>query len=110
MLQHNCPAAMLPLLGAIMRIAMVICFFAAAMGCNRSEVRIPGASTDFPAELSGYRAKNTYPEKLVIAVPVDMRPKYYGAKVAASKWEGCETDSFFGDQARYVIRTEQSRN
>lgn len=85
-------------------IAAVICAIVATMGCNRAEVRIHGASTDFPQELSGYRAKKSYSEKIIIAVPVDKRPNYYGVKVAESTWEGCKTDSFFGDQARYVIR------
>ena len=91
------------LFGLIICIAVVACVLS-ALGCNRAEVRIPGASTDFPAELSGYTAKNTYAEKLLIAVPVDLRPDYYGVRVADTKWEGCKTDSFYGDQARYVIR------
>ena len=73
-------------------------------GCNRAEVRIPGASAEFPKTLSGYQAKKHYADKLTVTVPIDLRTNYHGVKVGGTNWEGCETDTFFGDQARYIIR------
>ncbi len=87
-----------------LRIILGLVLFISISGCNRAEVRIPGASTGFPETFSGYSARIHYPETITVEVPNDLRVNFYGVKVAGTNWEGCKTDSFFGDQARYVIR------
>ena len=72
-------------------------------GCNRSALRIPGASLDFPQTPTGYKAKESYPYALVVSIPIDQRPEHYGEKVAGTKWKGCSTDPFWDTSASWVI-------
>jgi len=63
-------------------------------GCNRSNLRIPGASLPFPETPTGYMAKTSYPQRLAVSTPVDQRPQHYGEGVAGTKWKACSTDPF----------------
>ena len=63
-------------------------------GCNRSALRIYGASGDFPETPTRYTAKASYPYGIVVSTPVDLRSEHYGEPVARTKWKGCSTDPF----------------
>jgi hypothetical protein len=72
-------------------------------GCNRSAVRIPGASLDFPQTSTGYKAKESCACAVVVSIPIDLRPQHYVEKVAGTKWKGCSTDPFWDTSASGVI-------
>jgi ABC-type uncharacterized transport system auxiliary subunit len=80
--------------------ALVLVMF----GCNRSAVRIPGASLSFPETPTEYTAKNSYPYVLVVAPPMDKRSQHYGEKVAGTKWTGCKTDALLGNDPVPIIQ------
>lgn len=76
-----------------------------AYGCNRSALRIPGASLSFPETPTGFTAKATpYPYAVVVSTPVDQRSQHYGERVAGTKWTGCSTDSFWATTAPEIIQ------
>src|ERR1041384_6334638 len=85
-----------------------LAFFAAAAtlssGCNRAAVRIPGASLAFPETATYYRAKANYPYTIVVLTPVDRRSEHYGQPIAGTRWKGCSTDPFWGDDAAALIQ------
>ena len=83
-------------------IIMVLIF--SVSGCNRSALRIPGASLSFPETPTGHLAKKSYPYVLVIPKPVDKRSQHYGERVAGTKWTGCSTDPLWGSNASEVIQ------
>ncbi len=87
-------------------LALIGCLPLAA--CNRAALRIPGASFSFPATATGYAAPKTYPYEVAVAIPVDLRPDHYGERVAGTRWTGCETDSFAGNEAMAVIHDRLS--
>jgi ABC-type uncharacterized transport system auxiliary subunit len=72
-------------------------------GCNRSAVRIHGASLAFPQTPTGYKAKESYPYAVVVSTPIDQRAKHSGEKVAGTKWKGCSTDPFWNTSAPEII-------
>jgi len=75
------------------------------LGCNRSALRVPGASLSFPETPTGYIAKTaSYPRVLVVSAPADLRPQHYGEYVAGTKWRGCSTDPFWGASASEIIQ------
>ncbi len=82
----------------LMACALSIC------GCNRSALRIPGASLSFPETPTNYTAKASYPHVLVVSAPVDQRAQYYGEQVAGTKWTGCSTDPLWGTEASRIIQ------
>jgi hypothetical protein len=63
-------------------------------GCNRSALRIYGASGDFPETPTRYTAKASYPYGIAVSTPIDLRSEHYGEPVAGTKWKGCSTDPF----------------
>lgn len=73
-------------------------------GCNRATLRIPGASTEFPQTATHYSAKTRLPYRLVIELPTDDRPQYYGEKIAGTKWKACSTDALGRNVAPSVIQ------
>jgi ABC-type uncharacterized transport system auxiliary subunit len=83
---------------ALMILALSIC------GCNRSALRVPGASLSFPATPTGYNAKANYPYPLIVAIPVDLRSQHYGERIAGTKWTGCSTDPLWGTGAPEIIQ------
>ncbi len=72
-------------------------------GCNRSALRVPGASLAFPQTPTRYVAKAGYPYVIVISTPIDERAKHYGERVAGTKWKGCSTDPFWNTSAPQII-------
>jgi hypothetical protein len=72
-------------------------------GCNRSALRIHGASLAFPQTPSGYIAKASYPYVVVVSTPIDQRPQHYREQVAGTKWKGCSTDPFGSTSAAEII-------
>jgi ABC-type uncharacterized transport system auxiliary subunit len=78
-------------------------------GCNRSNLRIPGASLPFPETPTGYMAKTSYPHRLVVSRPLDQRPQHYGERVAGTKWEACSTDPFWGSDASHIIQVRLAK-
>lgn len=83
---------------ALMVLILLIC------GCNRSALRVPGASLSFPETPTGYTAKTSYPHVLVVSAPVDQRSQHYGERVAGTKWTGCSTDPLWGSDASQIIQ------
>ncbi len=81
---------------------IVIVFF--GCGCNRSALRVPGASLSFPETPTGYTAKTSYPHVLLISTPVDQRSLHYSEHVAGTKWMGCSTDPLWGTDASQIIQ------
>lgn len=73
-------------------------------GCNRSALRVPGASLSFPETTTDYTAKTSYPHVLVVSTPVDQRSQHYGERVAGTKWTGCSTDPLWGSDASQIIQ------
>jgi hypothetical protein len=73
-------------------------------GCNRSALRVPGASLAFPQTPTGYTAKASYPYGVVVSTPLDLRPKHYGEPVAGTKWKGCSTDPFWSTDAPEIVQ------
>jgi hypothetical protein len=73
-------------------------------GCNRSALRVPGASASFPETPTGYIAKINYPYAVVVTTPVDLRSRHYGERVAGTKWTGCSTDPLWGTNASEIIQ------
>jgi hypothetical protein len=83
---------------------LLICLVLMIYGCNRSALRIPGASLSFPETPTGFTAKTIpYPYVLVVSLPVDKRSEHYGEHIAGTKWTGCSTDPFWGANAPEVI-------
>ncbi|WP_446812048.1 hypothetical protein ACH50O_10965 [Methylomonas sp. 2BW1-5-20] len=82
-----------------------VALFIVVCGCNRSALRIPGASSPFPKTPTGFSTKSTpYPHVLVVATPIDQRSQHYDEHVAGTKWTGCSTDPFWATNAPQVIR------
>lgn len=73
-------------------------------GCNRSALRIPGASLSFPKTPANYTAKTVYPHVLVVSTPVDQRSQHYGEQVAGTKWTSCSTDPLWGATASQIVQ------
>lgn len=88
-------------------ILLVLVLFVCA--CNRSNVRIPGASLPFPETPTGYMAEASYPHRLVVFTPVDQRPEHYGELVAGTKWKSCSTDPFWGSHAPQIIQVRLAK-
>jgi len=87
------------------RLICFICLIALICGCNRSVLRIPGASLSFSETPTGFAAKATpYPYVLVVSAPIDQRTQHYGERVAGTKWTGCSTDPFWNTTASQVIQ------
>ena len=83
----------------LISLSMIVC------GCNRSALRIPGASLSFPETPTGFTAKSTpYPYVLVVSSPVDQRGQHYGEQVAGTTWTGCQTDPFWSTSAPEIIQ------
>jgi len=83
---------------------VLIAFVLSVCGCNRSAVRVPGASLSFPETPTGYTTKTSYPYVLVLSTPVDLRSQHYGERVAGTKWKGCSTDPFLGADVPQIIQ------
>lgn len=91
----------------IFRVCCVAVLVAVAVtGCNRANVRIPGASLDITAQQTKYQAKNSVPARIVVFVPTDARSSHYGEKIAGTDWKACETDSLSGDEAKLVVQRQ----
>jgi len=73
-------------------------------GCDRSALRIPGASLPFPDSPTGYAAKATYPHALVVSNPVDQRAQHYGERVAGTKWTGGANDALWSMDATQIVQ------
>jgi len=73
-------------------------------GCNRSALRIPGASEPFPETKTAYIAKTNSSYAIVVNTPLDLREKHYDEKVAGTGWTGCSTDPFWATNAPTVIQ------
>jgi len=89
--------------GSVLTVALIVLVLFVC-GCNRSALRVPGASLSFPESPTGYTAKTTYPHVLVVSTPVDQRPQHYGERVAGTKWKGCSTDPLWGSDASQIIQ------
>lgn len=72
-------------------------------GCNRSALRVYGASLAFPQTPTGYTAKESYPCDFVVFTPIDQRSQHYREHVAGTKWKGCSTDPFWSTNAPEII-------
>lgn len=84
---------------------VLILFALLITGCNRSALRIYGASLAFPQTPTGYEAKESCPYAVVVSTPIDQRPQHYGEYVAGTKWKGCSTDtSPFWNNGPEIIR------
>jgi hypothetical protein len=67
-------------------------------------MRIPGASLDFPETPTRYTAQKSYPYKLFVLPPVDLRPDHYGERVAGTRWTACSTGASLGKNVSPVIQ------
>ena len=83
-------------------VAIICCVWLSA--CNRAGMRIPSASSDFPETPTRYSARNSYPYKLIVLQPIDLRPEHYGERVAGTRWTGCTTDASLGRDVVPLIR------
>ena len=80
------------------------------LGCgNRAALRIPGAAGSFHAASTGYVATDTLPRAVRVALPTDARQAHLGERVAATRWQGCDTDPFWGDSAPATLRADLER-
>jgi hypothetical protein len=86
--------------GATVILILLVLFIG---GCNRSALRIHGASLTFPQTSTGYIAKASNPYVVVVSTPIDQRPQHYGEQVAGTKWKGCSTDPFMDTSAAEII-------
>lgn len=86
--------------------ASIMCLSIAA--CNRAALRIPGASLSFPDTPTLYVAQKTYPYKVAVAMPTDLRTDHYGERVAGTSWTGCQTDALWGNEASSLIQNRVS--
>ena len=89
--------------GSVLIVAL-IGFLLFVCGCNRSAIRVPGASLSFLETSTGYTSKTSYPHILVVSTPVDQRSQHYGERVAGTKWKGCSTDPFLGSDVSQIIQ------
>jgi hypothetical protein len=79
-------------------------------GCaNRAAIRIPGAAGAFHPARIRYEAESTSPRAIRVALPTDARLAHYGENVAGTRWQGCETDPFWGDSAARTLHAELER-
>jgi len=83
-------------------VGVIICLSLSA--CNRAGMRIPGASSDFPETPTRYTAQKSYPLKLFVLPPVDLRSDHYGERVAGTRWTACTTDASLGTDVVPVLR------
>ena len=80
------------------------------LGCpNRAAVRIPGAAGSFHAASTGYVSTRTLPRAVRVALPTDARRAHLGEKVAGTRWQGCDTDPFWGGSAPRTLRADLER-
>ena len=91
------------LAGSVLTVALIVLVLFVC-GCNRSALRVAGASLSFPETPTGYTAKTSYPYVLVVSTPVDQRSQHYGKRVAGTKWTGCSTDPLWGSDASQIIQ------
>lgn len=84
--------------------------FAAAVllliGCNRSQVRIYGASGSFPHATTNFAAKTPHSQTVYIQPFKDIREEYHGISVAGTSWQGTRTDSYTGYELQNILHSE----
>ncbi len=74
------------------------------VGCNRANIRVPGASFPFPETTTGFKSASTIAASIKIATPVDIRPDYYDKPIAGTTWTGCSTDGLWTTTASQLIQ------
>ena len=84
--------------------AILLCVLLPVIGCNRAAVRIPGASLSFPETQTNYIAGKTYPNRVVVLLPVDLRQEHYGEKVAGTNWAACRTNPLSSEESIVIVR------
>jgi hypothetical protein len=89
--------------GSVLTFVLIILVLSIC-GCNRSAIRVPGASLSFPETPTGYTSKISYPYVIVVSTPVDQRSQHYGERVAGTKWKACSTDPFLGSDVSQIIQ------
>jgi hypothetical protein len=85
---------------------VVALMLGASTSCNRAAVRVPGTAGTFHPTNTGFRSEHRDDRLLYIEFPVDSREAHFGERVAATRWRGCRTDTFWGDAAPRIIRDE----
>lgn len=81
----------------------------ASSGCNRAALRLHGTARAFQPARTGYAAESTSARSVRVALPIDARPAHYGERVANTRWKGCDTDPFWGDEAARTLAGEIER-
>lgn len=91
----------------IIRSAVLLLLISVVLsGCNRANVRVPGASVEMTSQPTKFVAKNRVRSRVIVLAPVDLRPAHYGEKVAGTDWKACETDSLTVDQAKAAVQRQ----
>jgi len=72
-------------------------------------MRIRGASSDFPETPTRYTGQKSYPLKLVVLPPVDLRSDHYGERVAGTRWTACTTDASLGSDVVPIVRNRLAK-
>lgn len=92
---------------SLLRAVLLLCVIMITLtGCNRANVRVPGASFETSAQPTKFVAKNRLQARVVVLAPIDVRPQHYGEKVAGTDWKACETDSLTTDQAKAAVQRQ----
>ena len=94
---------MIPLLRSALLFFVVV---VALTGCNRANVRVPGASFEMTTQQTKFVAKNRVQSRVVVLTPIDVRSQHYGESVAGTDWKACKTDSLTTEQAKGAVQRQ----